>query len=391
MNLFNWALTGFLINSRFTAPSCPNRNCFKAILIPISPAQPHIFQLTQAFLLKWNRILALQTALLLYFTAFTSISASNLSDHQSPPGMIWIPSGEFMMGSQDENAPPDEKPSHCVHINGFWIDETPVTVSQFRAFIEATGYITIAERAPDLDEIMKQVPPGTPTPPKEVLVPGSMVFTQPKSPLPYLHHACCWEWKPGTDWRHPDGPGSTLQGKDDHPVTHISWYDAVAYANWAGKRLPTEAEWEYAARGGLKGKRFVWGDEEFSDAHPEANIWIGRFPYENIKSEGIGTTPVKKYPPNGYGLYDMAGNVWEWTADWYHPATYAERAQSKITNNPKGPVHSLDPSEPYAEKKVQRGGSFLCHRTYCTGYRVAARGKTAPDTGLSHCGFRCVK
>jgi len=307
---------------------------------------------------------------------------------EAPEGMVWIPGGEFEMGTDDPQAKDDEKPAHKVNLEGFWIDAAPVTVAKFKAFVEETGYITTAEKPPEITEIMKQLPPGTPEPPQELLVPGSMVFVSPEKPVPARHHAFWWQWVPGANWRHPEGPNSTLKGKEDHPVTQVSWYDAQAYAAWAGKQLPTEAEWEYAARGGLVAKTFPWGNEEFSDTDPQANIWIGNFPYQSENGTGT-TTAIKSYRPNQYGLYDMAGNVWEWTADWYHADTYKTR--SVVLINPKGPGKSFDPVEPWAEKKVQRGGSFLCHRSYCTGYRVTARAKTSPDTGLCHSGFRCVK
>lgn len=327
----------------------------------------------------------------LFITFTFLLTTISLFGSEPPKGMVWIPVGEFTMGTDSRYAREDEKPAHRVHVDGFWIDETPVTVAQFEQFVNATGYVTIAEQVPDLDEIMKQVPPGTPPPPKELLVPGSMVFVKPTQPIPALHHSFWWQWTPGTNWRHPDGPNSTIKGKENHPVTHIAWFDAEAYAKWAGKRLPTEAEWEYAARGGLENKTYPWGDEEFSDEEPQANIWIGNFPYESAKKDQyVGTSVVKSFPSNGYGLYDVAGNVWEWTADWYRPDTYHTQARLDVAVNPKGPKDSFDPAEPMAEKRVQRGGSFLCHRTYCTGYRVSARAKTTPDTGLSHCGFRCV-
>ncbi|PWU16099.1 MAG: formylglycine-generating enzyme family protein [Chlamydiae bacterium] len=305
----------------------------------------------------------------------------------SSPKMIWIPSGHFYMGSDHTDAKPDEKPQHLVQLDGFWIDETPVTNKQFKTFVDATGYITTAEKAPILEEIMKQVPPGTPLPDTNVLIPSSLIFKRTTHPVPLHNAAIWWEWKPGADWRHPLGPDSSIEDKENHPVVQVSWYDAQAYAEWIGKRLPTEAEWEYAARGGQEDFIYAWGKEEFSEEEPQANLWRGSFPYKSINEcNYIGTTAVKSFPPNKYGLYDMAGNVWEWCSDLYHASYYKETPQK----NPQGAKESFDPQEPYAEKRVQRGGSFLCHASYCKGYRLTARMKTSPDTSLNHSGFRCV-
>jgi sulfatase modifying factor 1 len=306
--------------------------------------------------------------------------------------MVWVPAGTFTMGSNDPEAKADEKPPHEVKLEGFWIDATPVTNREFKAFVDATGYVTTAEKAPTLEEIMSQVPPGTPEPAPELLVPASLVFKKAKGPVPLRNHRIWWDWVPGANWKHPEGPNSSIEGKDDHPVVQISWIDANAYAKWAGKRLPTEAEWEYAANGGKTNIKYVWGNEEFSEEKPQANIWQGNFPYESTKEKGaIGTTPVKKYPPNGYGLYDMSGNVWQWVSDYYHRFYFAQEAKKGVSTNPKGPDTSYDPDEPYASKRVHRGGSFLCHQSYCKGYRITARMKTCPDTSLNHLGFRCAK
>lgn len=309
-----------------------------------------------------------------------------------PDGMVWVPAGTFTMGSNDPEAKADEKPPHEVKLEGFWIDATPVTNREFKAFVDATGYVTTAEKAPTLEEIMSQVPPGTPEPAPELLVPASLVFKKAEGPVPLRNHMIWWDWVPGANWKHPEGPNSSIEDKDDHPVVQISWNDAHAYAKWAGKRLPTEAEWEYAANGGKTNIKYVWGNEEFSEEKPQANIWQGKFPYESTKENGaIGTTPVKKYPPNGYGLYDMSGNVWQWVSDNYHRFYFAEEAKKGTSIDPKGPDTSYDPDEPYASKRVHRGGSFLCHQSYCKGYRITARMKTCPDTSLNHLGFRCAK
>ncbi len=323
----------------------------------------------------------------LYFLLFFVIFSKGWG--VGPPGMVWIPSGEFVMGTDAKECRTDERPAHRVKLDGFWMDATPVTNRQFKEFVEATNYITTAEKPPALDELMSQVPPGTPPPSQEALVAASLVFEPTKGPVSLSNPAAWWKWKPGANWRHPLGPGSSIEGKEDHPVVHVSWFDACAYAKWAKKRLPTEAEWEYAALGG-KEPLFVWGDEEFSEEHPQANIWQGAFPYKSTKAKGVhGTTPVKTYKPNAYGLYDMAGNVWQWCEDYYHALYYKEAAKADCTN-PQGPAASFDPQEPFAIKRVQRGGSFLCHPSYCKGYRIKARMKTSPDTSLNHTGFRCV-
>lgn len=312
---------------------------------------------------------------------------------EAPEGMAWIPGATFAMGTEAVKANADERPIHQVKVNGFWMDTTPVTNAQFQKFVEETGYVTVAEKAPTLEEIMAQLPPGTAPPPEEALIAASLVFVPPNHPVPLKNNLCgWWHWVPGANWKHPEGPGSSIEGRENHPVTHVSWYDAEAYAKWAGKRLPTEAEWECAARGGEEGHRYPWGDEEPNDDALQANIWLGEFPHKSLKANGsYGTCPVASYPANAYGIYDLAGNVWEWTADWYGKDYYHRLKAEGIADNPKGPETSYDPAQPYTPQKVQRGGSFLCHRSYCEGYRVTARSKTAPDTGMSHTGFRCVK
>lgn len=317
---------------------------------------------------------------------------SSQRSNSAPPGMVWIPGGDFMMGTDSEQAWPDERPAHTVRVHGFWMDETEVTNAQFRRFVEATGYVTIAERTPSLEEIMRQVPPGTPPPAAELLVPGSLVFTPTDGPVDLADYSQWWRWTPGACWRNPDGPNSNLDGKDDYPVVHVAWDDAAAYAEWAGKRLPTEAEWEFAARGGLASQPYVWGDEPPSDYYMPANLWQGAFPHQNTAADGFaGAAPVKSFPPNGYGLFDMAGNVWEWCADWYDRELYRKRAGAKAAiENPQGPPASDDPQRPFARQRVQRGGSFLCNDSYCSRYRPSARHGGSFDTGMSHVGFRCV-
>jgi formylglycine-generating enzyme required for sulfatase activity len=333
--------------------------------------------------------------LLCAFTAsylvFTYLPAPLAAD---PAGMVWVPGGEFTMGSDAPDALAQEHPAHRVRVGGFWMDETDVTNAQFRAFVEATGYVTTAEKTPTAEEILRYARPGTPTPAKEVLVPSSCVFTPPDHPVETKSREAYRQWwkvVPDADWRHPQGKGSSIDGMDDHPVVHVSWFDAEAYAKWAGKRLPTEAEWEFAARGGLEGKKYVWGDEPFSEEKPQCNNFQGHFPDHNTMKDGYArTSPVKAFPPNGYGLYDMAGNVWQWTADWYLPDAYARRAGRGVIDNPTGPEQSFDPRQRPPER-THRGGSFLCCVDYCFNYRPSARMGCTPDTGMSHVGFRCVK
>lgn len=308
----------------------------------------------------------------------------------APSGMVWIPGGEFTMGSDADIARPEEKPAHRVRVRGFWMDATEVTNAQFRKFVDATGYLTVAERVPTVDEILKNVPPGTPPPKKEDLVPGSLVFHPTKTPVDTRDVSQWWSWTPGASWKHPEGPGSTLEGREHHPVVHVSWDDAVAYAGWAGKRLPTEAEWEFAARGGLENKPYVWGDAPLSREKPQANLWQGQFPSHNECKDGFDrTAPVMSFESNGYGLYDMSGNVWEWCSDWYDEHLYQKRASGRLVVDPTGP--ETPPGPAYLAQRAERGGSFLCCDEYCSRYRPSARNGGAPDTGLSHVGFRCVK
>ena len=304
--------------------------------------------------------------------------------------MVWIEGGTFDMGADNDQAAADEYPKHKISVDGFWMDITEVTNAQFAEFVSATGYITTAEQKPDWEELRKQLPPGTPKPHDSVLVASSLVFSSPGTEVPLTDYSQWWEWKQGASWKHPEGPGSNITGRENYPVVHVSWLDAQAYCKWAGKRLPTEAEWEYAARGGLQNNIYPWGNEQVNEGKPRANFWQGVFPVKNtLEDKFYRSGPVKSFAANGYGLYDMAGNVWEWCNDYYHANYYSEIKAG--ASNPTGPGKSYDPDEPFASKRVSRGGSFLCNDSYCSGYRVARRMKSTEDSSMQHMGFRCVQ
>jgi sulfatase modifying factor 1 len=312
----------------------------------------------------------------------------------APAGMVWIPGGEFSMGSQvpseevctkaTMNAVNDALPIHRVYVDGFWMDKNDVSNEEFARFVAATGYVTIAERTPTKEEF--------PTAPPENLVAGSMVFTTTPQPV-WLDNAYqWWRYVHGANWRHPTGPGSNLRGKEHYPVVQVAYADAAAYAKWAGKRLPTEAEWEFAARGGLSGKNYAWGNEYKPGGKFMANTWQGQFPVKDAGEDGFaGIAPEGQFPPNGYGLYDMAGNVWQWCSDWYRPDYDSQLApKGGVTRNPPGPPSSYSPGDSQPQR-VERGGSFLCTDQYCTRYLMGTRGKGDIDTGCNNLGFRCVK
>jgi sulfatase modifying factor 1 len=310
-----------------------------------------------------------------------------------PPGMAWIPGGEFSMGAMDPpatsavglHAAADARPIHRVYVDGFWMDQTDVTNEEFARFVSATGYVTIAERTPSAADFPGAAP--------ENLVAGSVVFSPPDHPVPLNDHYEWWSYVKGANWRHPEGPKSNLKAREKYPVVHVAYPDALAYAQWADKRLPTEAEWEFAARGGLAGKLYPWGDQFRPRGKWMANTHQGHFPDRDTGDDGYaGIAPVAQYPPNAYGLYDMAGNVWQWTGDWYRPDYYQQLAAAGgVTRNPQGPDTSYDPAEPTEKKRVHRGGSFLCTDQYCSRYVVGTRGKGEVTTGTNHLGFRCVK
>jgi formylglycine-generating enzyme required for sulfatase activity len=319
---------------------------------------------------------------------------------RGPQGMAWVPGGEFLMGSDNKMAQANERPAHKVRVHGFWMDAHHVTNAEFRKFVEATGYVTTAEKKPDWETIKVQAPPGTPRPPDSVLVPGAMVFAGTDQPVPLADFSQWWRYVPGANWRHPNGPDSSIMGKDNHPVVQVSYEDAEAYAKWAGKRLPTEAEWEFAARGGLEQATYAWGDQFAPGGKQMANVWQGQqarpFPVVSPKAGGaVGTSAVGTFPANGYGLSDMTGNAWQWVADWYRADQFMREAKSgAVINDPAGPADAWDPADPgvpvQAPKRVTRGGSFLCNQDYCLSYRPSARRGTDPYNSMSHLGFRLV-
>ena len=322
----------------------------------------------------------------------STIELKKMKPAVAPKSMVWIPGGTFSMGGVNPvgmqhgggGSMNDARPVHRVELAPYWMDETEVTNAQFAEFVTATGYLTVAERKPTAAEFS-----GVP---EEALVAGSIVFSAPANGVALNDYTQWWQYVPGANWRHPEGPQSNIQGRENHPVVHIAWEDAAAYAKWAGRRLPTEAEWEFAARGGKSGALYPWGNELKPSGEWAANIFQGSFPHNNEAADGFkGPAPVKSFAPNGYGLYDVGGNVWEWCADWYTPDYYTTVAKSGMAKNPKGPDTSFDPDEPGAKKKVQRGGSYLCTDQYCTRYMVGTRGKSEWRSATNHAGFRCVK
>jgi sulfatase modifying factor 1 len=321
-----------------------------------------------------------------------AVAARRPADIRQPaadPQMLWIPGGTFRKGSDRHY--PEEAPAHRVRVSAFEMDETAVTNRQFAAFVAETGYVTVAERPLD--------PALYPNAASHELAPGSMVFRPTRGPVDLRDVRNWWAWAPGACWRRPEGPESSIQSRKDHPVVHVAFEDAKAYAEWAGKALPTEAEWEFAARGGLEDSDFAWGDEFAPGGRHVANTWQGAFPWQNLAADGhMGTSPVKAFPPNGYGLYEVCGNVWEWTTDWYasaHAAADAAKPACCAADNPRGPTRdaSFDPAQPgvHIPRRVVKGGSFLCAPSYCRRYRPAARHAQMVDTGMSHIGFRCVR
>ncbi|MXV51154.1 SUMF1/EgtB/PvdO family nonheme iron enzyme [Pedobacter sp. HMF7647] len=317
---------------------------------------------------------------------------NNIESLTAPQGMVYISGGDFSMGGVNpvgmsdggHNDMEDARPVHRVGVSPFFMDATEVTNKEFAEFVKATGYVTIAEQKPTKEEF--------PDAPEENLIAGSLVFSPPKEKVSLDNFLRWWSYQKGADWRHPTGEGSSIAGRENYPVVQIAWEDAAAYAKWAGKRLPTEAEWEFAARAGRSGELYTWGNKLQPNGKWMANIFEGSFPDHDSGADGfVGIAPVKRFPANDYGLYDIAGNVWEWCSDWYRSDYYASQSQNKISVNPKGPSDSFDPEEPGVKKKVQRGGSFLCTDQYCTRYMVGTRGKGEYRSASNHIGFRCVK
>jgi len=328
----------------------------------------------------------------LFLLSCNAPSEDSEAPANAPESMVYIPAGEFLMGGKSEQADRDELPRRKVKVSAFWMDEHEVTNRQFAQFVKETGYVTVAERPIEWEELSKQLPPGAPKPDESLLQPGSLVFQSTDGPVNLRDYSQWWAWTRQANWRQPEGPGSSIEDRKDHPVVHIAWEDAQAYAEWAGKRLPTEAEWEWAAMGGLNDPKYPWGNRDVARATDQANFYQGLFPYQNTAKDGyLATAPVQSFPPNGYGLYDMAGNVWEWCADKYHYEAYSLTRSQRVVVNPAGPESALDPAEPRIPKRSMRGGSFLCDDSYCSGYRVARRMKSSEDSSFNHAGFRCVQ
>lgn len=325
------------------------------------------------------------------------IEAVNLSEPKETTittKMIRIEGAEFTMGSCEQSNTHDAMPAQKVKVDGFWIDEHEVTNANFKTFTDATGYVTLAERPVDWEDIKKMLPEGAPKPPDEVLQPGSLVFSPPNYAVALNDYSQWWAWVIGANWQHPTGPESSIEGLDNHPVVHIALEDAQAFAEWTGKRLPTEAEWELAARGGLTEKEFAWGEELTPNGNYLANFFQGDFPHNNTAKDGFtATAPVKSFPPNGFGLYDMVGNVWELCSDFYQVVRFDPTICKTLPtqNNPTGPSKTKDPNDPLAIKNVIKGGSFICSEDYCSNYKPSGRQGASFDTGMNHVGFRLVK
>ena len=329
----------------------------------------------------------------LYVVLFILLINCSEKTDKEIEGMVWIPGGSFYQGAlvNDTLALLHEKPRHLVHIDGFYMDISPVTNKEFKSFVKETGYITTAERDVNWGELARQLPPGTDKPHDSLLKAGSLIFSKTKKPITdFSDFSQWWKWKIGANWKKPRGDND-ISGKDNYPVVHISYEDALSYCKWADKRLPTEAEWEYAARANRDDAIYYWGNDHDSLKY-KANTWEGQFPFENSKIDGYeNLAPIKSFPANDFGLYGMSGNVWEWTSDWYNVNYYKDLLEDKAAcHNPKGATHAFNPNNIYAQEKVIKGGSFLCNINYCISYRISAKMSSTPDTSLEHLGFRAV-
>ena len=329
----------------------------------------------------------------LYVVLFILLINCSEKTDKEIEGMVWIPGGSFYQGALDNDtlALLHEKPRHLVHIDGFYMDISPVTNKEFKNFVKETGYITTAERDVNWGELARQLPPGTDKPHDSLLKAGSLIFSKTKKPITdFSDFSQWWKWKIGANWKKPRGDND-ISGKDNYPVVHISYEDALSYCKWADKRLPTEAEWEYAARANRDDAIYYWGNDHDSLKY-KANTWEGQFPFENSKIDGYeNLAPIKSFPANDFGLYGMSGNVWEWTSDWYNVNYYKDLLEDKAAcHNPKGATHAFNPNNIYAQEKVIKGGSFLCNINYCISYRISAKMSSTPDTSLEHLGFRAV-
>ncbi len=354
---------------------------------------------------KSHRFLSLTATLMAVVGGISFICLHHVNgDVAAPPpqGMVLIRGGQFLMGSNQTMSQLNERPRHWVRVRGFWMDATHVTNDQFSRFVLATRYVTTAEKKPDWETIRVQLPAGTSKPDDAMLVPGAMVFQGTAKPVALDDASQWWAYVPGANWRHPQGPGSSIVGKGDHPVVQVSYEDAAAYARWIKKRLPTEAEWEFAARGGLDQAKYSWGDQLQINGKMQANIWDAKsrpFPVvDPATGDPAGTSPVGSFPRNGYGLFDMSGNAWQWVSDWYRFDYFQIQARTSgesVIVDPRGPADSFDPADAgvpvNAPKRVIRGGSFLCNEEYCQSYRLSARRGSDPYSPMSHLGFRLVK
>ena len=328
----------------------------------------------------------------LFLILFGCTNNNSNNDDSILNSMVLIPSGEFIMGGKSADAYHNEFPRHEVKVSSFYMDQTEVTNAEFNKFVKATGYKTMAERKIDWEIMKAQVPPDTPRPPDSLLQAGSLVFIQTINNVNLNNYSQWWKWTVGANWRDPEGSGSSINNIMDHPVVHIALEDAISYAKWVGKRLPTEAEWEWAAMGGIQNAKYPWGNQTVKESIDKANLWQGSFPSNNSILDGFyGTAPVKSFPKNGYGLYDIAGNVWEWCSDKYDERYFQNEKEMGSTMNPKGSNDYFDPHDPYVEKHILRGGSYLCNEVYCSGYRVARRMSADKTSSYNHTGFRCVK